>query len=76
VRVPFKDGRPVGSCENFMTGLWVSGRARAEVWKRPAAIALMPDGALLVADDVAGSIWCVAYQATPGKAEVGSGARP
>ena len=25
VRVPFKDGKPEGSYENFMTGFWVSG---------------------------------------------------
>jgi hypothetical protein len=36
----------------------------------------MPDGALLVADDLAGSIWRVAYQATPRKAKAGSGGRP
>jgi glucose/arabinose dehydrogenase len=69
VRVPFKDGRPVGSYENFMTGFWVSGRQRAEVWGRPAAIALAKDGALLIADDVAGTIWRVAYTGPRRKAE-------
>jgi glucose/arabinose dehydrogenase len=69
VRVPFKDGRPVGSYENFMTGFWVSGRERAEVWGRPAAIALAKDGALLVADDVAGTIWRVAYTGSQRKVE-------
>lgn len=69
VRVPFKDGRPVGSYENFMTGFWVSGRERAEVWGRPAAIALAKDGALLVADDVAGTIWRVAYTGPQRKVE-------
>jgi len=69
VRVPFKDGRPVGGYENFMTGFWVSGRQRAEVWGRPAAIALAKDGALLVADDVAGTIWRVAYRGPQRKVE-------
>jgi glucose/arabinose dehydrogenase len=69
VRVPFKDGRPVGSYENFMTGFWVSGRQRAEVWGRPAAIALAKDGALLIADDVAGTIWRVAYTGPRRKVE-------
>ena len=73
VRVPFKDGRPVGSYENFMTGFWVSGRARAEVWGRPAAIALAKDGALLVADDVAGTI-CA--RGVCGGAAQGAGAGP
>ena len=26
VRVPFKDGRPEGTYENFATGFWASGR--------------------------------------------------
>jgi len=61
VRVPVKDGQLVGSYENFMTGFWVSGRTRAEVWGRPAAIAVGKDGALFVADDLAGTIWRVTY---------------
>ncbi|HEU0058424.1 MAG TPA: PQQ-dependent sugar dehydrogenase [Hyphomicrobiaceae bacterium] len=69
VRVPFRDGRPVGSYENFMTGFWVAGRQRAEVWGRPAAIALAKDGALLVADDAAGTIWRVAYTGPQRKVE-------
>src|SRR5262245_1282650 len=31
VRVPFKDGRPEGFYENFVTGFWISGEQRAEV---------------------------------------------
>jgi len=61
VRVPFKDGRPEGSYENFVTGFWVSGAQRAEVWGRPAALAVAKDGSLLVADDTAGTIWRIAY---------------
>jgi glucose/arabinose dehydrogenase len=61
VRVPFKDGRPEGSYENFATGFWVSGERRAEVWGRPAALAVTRDGALLIADDTGGTIWRVAY---------------
>ena len=61
VRVPFKDGRPEGYYENFVTGFWVSGAQRAEVWGRPAALAVAKDGSLLVADDTAGTIWRIAY---------------
>jgi glucose/arabinose dehydrogenase len=67
VRVPFKNGRPEGSYENFVTGFWVSGTQRAEVWGRPAAIAVAKDGALLIADDVAGTIWRVFYSGPPRK---------
>ena len=61
VRVPFKDGKPEGYYENFMTGFWASGERRAEVWGRPAALAVAKDGALLVADDTGGTIWRVSY---------------
>jgi glucose/arabinose dehydrogenase len=61
VFVPFKDGRPEGSYQNFMVGFWVSGTQRAEVWGRPAALAIMKDGSLLVADDTGGTIWRVSH---------------
>ena len=61
VRVPFKDGHPQGFYQNFMTGFWVSGMHRAEVWGRPAALAIAKDGSLLIADDTGGTIWRVAY---------------
>ena len=61
VRVPFKDGKPQGFYENFVTGFWVSGMHRAEVWGRPAALAVAKDGSLLVADDTGGTIWRIAY---------------
>ena len=61
VRVPFKNGRPEGYYENFVTGFWLSGEQRAEVWGRPAALAVTKDGALLIADDTGGTIWRIAY---------------
>ena len=33
----------------------------AEVWGRPAALAVAKDGALLIADDTGGTIWRIAY---------------
>ena len=62
VRVPFKDGRPEGYYENFATGFWASGEQRAEVWGRPAALAVAKDGSLLVADDTGGTIWRISYK--------------
>ena len=88
VRVPFKDGRPEGSYENFATGFWASGEARAEVWGRPAALAVAKDGSLLVADDTGGTIWRISYTgadhagapsatgaAAPGQAAAPAGAK-
>ena len=59
VLVPFKDGKPDGTYENFMTGFWVSGTGPAEVWGRPAALAFDHDGSLLVADDLGNTLWRV-----------------
>jgi glucose/arabinose dehydrogenase len=61
VRVPFRNGQPEGYYENFATGFWASGERRAEVWGRPAALAVAKDGSLLVADDTGGTIWRIAY---------------
>lgn len=57
VRVPFSGDRPQGEYENFVTGFRVDDRERAEVWGRPAALALAKNGDLLIADDTGGTIW-------------------
>jgi glucose/arabinose dehydrogenase len=61
VRVRFKDGKLEGWYQNFLTGFWVSGKDRAEVWGRPTALAIAKDGSLLVADDTGGTIWRITY---------------
>jgi glucose/arabinose dehydrogenase len=61
VHVPFKDGKPEGGYNNFVTGFWVEGKDRAVVWGRPADIAETKDGALLIADETGGTIWRVSY---------------
>jgi glucose/arabinose dehydrogenase len=65
VRVPFNNGRPLGYYKNFVAGFWVSGRSPAEVWGRPAALAVAKDGALLIADDTGGTIWRISYSTSP-----------
>jgi glucose/arabinose dehydrogenase len=62
VRVPFKNGRPAGYYENFLTGFWSGGESPADVWGRPVGLAVAKDGSLLVADDVSGIIWRVSYR--------------
>ena len=61
VFVPFKDRRPADYYENFATGFWASGTQRAQVWGRPAGLAIAGDGSLLIADDVGQTIWRVSY---------------
>ncbi len=54
VRIHLKNGVPDGTYQDFMTGLVVSDNA---VWGRPASVAVAQDGALLVDDDLTGTIW-------------------
>jgi glucose/arabinose dehydrogenase len=61
VRVPFKNGRPIGGYENFATGFWARGKTSARVWGRPAGLAVAADGSLLIADDVGQVVWRVRY---------------
>ena len=61
VFVPFRNGKPEGSYENFVTGFWTSGKDRAEVWGRPASVAVMQDGSLLIGDDTSGTLWRITH---------------
>ncbi len=58
--VPFKDGKPAGMPEDFLTGFMHDPKI-GEAYGRPVGIAVAKDGALLVADDAGGIIWRVAY---------------
>ena len=61
VRIRFKDGRPVGGYENFLTGFWDGKTEPFRVWGRPVGLAVYKDGSLLVADDAGNTIWKVTY---------------
>lgn len=56
VRVVFKDGKPTGEYEDFMTGFVLDDD---HVWGRPTGVTVAADGALLVSDDANGLIWRV-----------------
>lgn len=56
--VPFKDGKPSGKPEDFLTG-FISNENKAEVYGRPVAVTVMNDGSLLVNDDSGNTIWKV-----------------
>ncbi|CCH00981.1 NHL repeat-containing protein [Fibrella aestuarina BUZ 2] len=56
--VPFVDGKPCGQPEDFLTG-FIANASTRQVYGRPAGVTVMPDGALLVADDAGGRIWRV-----------------
>jgi glucose/arabinose dehydrogenase len=65
VFVPFVNEHPQNRYQVFATGFRRAGTGgegeRAEVWGRPAGLAVAADGSLLIADDTGGTIWRVAY---------------
>jgi glucose/arabinose dehydrogenase len=69
VFIPFKDGKPNGKAQDFVTGfLNADNRARG----RPVGVAVDSKGGLLIADDVGNTVWRVgaakqAAQLTTGK---------
>ncbi|WP_207535639.1 PQQ-dependent sugar dehydrogenase [Desertivirga arenae] len=59
VFVPFKNGRPSGKPQDFLTG-FIADKEKSKVYGRPVGVAVIRDGSLLVADDAANTIWRVA----------------
>ena len=59
VYIPFKDGKPDGMPQDFLTG-FLDGEGNA--LGRPVGVETDGKGALLVADDVGNVIWRVAPQ--------------
>jgi glucose/arabinose dehydrogenase len=62
-RIRMKDGHAVGGWDDFCTG-WMLGEDVRDVWGRPVGIAVAKDGALLVTDDGAGSIWRISFSSS------------
>lgn len=63
VRVKFKNKKPVGGYEDFVTGFANAGVVRLSVWGTPSQLAIAKDGSLLIADEKGATIWRVAYTA-------------
>lgn len=61
VFVPFKDGKPVGPAEDFLTGFIVDPD-KDEVRGRPVGVIVAPDGALLMTDDKSNTIWRISTE--------------
>ena len=59
VRVHFKDGKPVGGYEDFMTGFSTVRNGHVYVWGTPSQLAVAKDGSLLLVDDKGACIWRV-----------------
>ncbi len=59
--VPFKNGKPSGEPEDFLTG-FVKDLDHEKVRGRPVCVLVLQDGSLLVTDDKSNKIWRVAYK--------------
>jgi glucose/arabinose dehydrogenase len=56
--VPFKDGKPSGQPEDFLTG-FIADESKNEAYGRPVGVIALADGSILVADDAGNTIWKV-----------------
>lgn len=61
IRIRFKNGKPVGGYDDFLTG-WMLDENSREVWGRPVGLLVLADGSMLITDDGANKIWRVTYQ--------------
>lgn len=59
VFVPFKDGKPSGPAEDFLVG-FIADLEKDNVYGRPTGLAFLPDGSMLLTDDVNNTIWRIA----------------
>jgi len=57
--IPFKNGKPSGPPEDFLTG-FITDLSKSKVRGRPVGIAVLADGSMLVSDDVSNTIWRIA----------------
>jgi glucose/arabinose dehydrogenase len=58
IRIPFRDGQPVGQGHEFLAGWLTDGQA----WGRPVAPVVGPDGALYLSDDRANAIYRIRWK--------------
>ena len=57
--IPFKNGKPSGPPEGFLTGL-ITDLSKSKVHGWHVGIAVLADGSMLVSDDVSKTIWRIA----------------
>lgn len=61
VFIPFKNGKPSGKTEDFLTGFIVEPK-KDEVRGRPVGAVVLADGSMLITDDKTHHIWRVSYK--------------
>lgn len=60
--VPFKNGKPAGPPEEFLTG-FIGDLNKEKVHGRPVGIVFLKDGSMLLIDDTSNRIWRITYNA-------------
>jgi glucose/arabinose dehydrogenase len=60
VFVPFANGVPAGQPEDFLLG-FIANLKKEKVHGRPVGVTMLPDGSMLVTDDLSNIIWRVEY---------------
>jgi glucose/arabinose dehydrogenase/mono/diheme cytochrome c family protein len=73
---PLADGARAGNYVVFADGFAGRHVEPSRAAFRPTGLAMGPDGALYIADDVHGRIWRVVVQGDPGRVRVASAPRP
>ena len=61
VRVPFRNGKPAGPPEDFLSGFIARDDDEKQAWGRPVGLLQMPDGSMLVSDDGGNVVWRISY---------------
>jgi glucose/arabinose dehydrogenase len=60
VFVPFKNGKPSGKPQDFLTG-FMANINEDKVYGRPTGVLVLKDGSMLVTDDKSNRIWRISY---------------
>jgi glucose/arabinose dehydrogenase len=61
VFIPFTNGKPSGPAKVLLEG-WMLDPEKPDVWGRPVGLLQLPDGGILVSDDVGNKIWHISYK--------------
>ncbi|GJE39565.1 hypothetical protein KHHGKMAE_3649 [Methylobacterium persicinum] len=73
---PMKDGKAAGKATSFADGFAGPVKEPGRATYRPTGLAVAPDGALYISDDVKGRIWRVTYAGADADAPVAAAPAP